>query len=88
MNFEMQRMSLILNTATRNIRVSDKLSKSGLAAKNTPNKRVCDGKRASIAGVSVVIREVSIHRGRAAGLEGVRCVLPVVDVVNTSIAGG
>jgi hypothetical protein len=80
-------MPLSLNTATRNIRVGDKLSKSGIAAKNTPNKRVGDSERASIAGVRVVIWKVSIHRGRAAGLEGIRCVLPVVDVVNTSVAG-
>lgn len=83
----MQQMPLNLNTATRNIRVGDKLSKSGLAAKNTSNKCVGDSEGASIAGMSVVIREVSIHGCRAAGLEGVRCVLPVVDVVNTSVAG-
>jgi hypothetical protein len=84
----MQRILLSLNTAARNIRVGDKCSKSGLAAKNTSNKRVGDSKRASIAGVRVVIWEVSIHRGGAARLKGVRSVLPVVDVVNTSVAGG
>jgi hypothetical protein len=86
-HFHKKPRPLSLNTAPLNPRVRDVWLKSRATAKDTSNKCVGNNERTSRASVRVVIWKVRIHRRSAPGMEGVRCVLSMVDVSDTSSTG-